>query len=323
MLGTIQKNVLTTLHYFAISGKPLTLWECWQHYFLLAPLGRQKIILFDLKKVLSHLPSVCQKRGFYFLRGNERQISERQNLYNLARPKWKRAQRVATILAYLPYVRLVALCNTVAFHTAQAQSDIDLLIIVRRGRLWFTRFLVTVAVSVLRLRRHGQKIANRICLSFYLGDDYLNLLSLALPARSGQPAVLQDPYLVHWITRICPLYDDGIGRQFFLKNAWVKTIMPHALAYRGVPRCRIKIGAWGKLLKRMQEYFWGTPGGNLAEALLKKIQIKKMSRNTRSVARESNTKVVISDSVLKFHEKDARIFYRDTLDKILKFAKIV
>ena len=53
--------------------------------------------------------------------------------------------------------------------------------------------------------------------------------------------------------------------------------------------------------------------GRGIELLAKKIQLAKMSHNTTSAAKKiDTTEVVISDTMLKLHETDRRVLYRDT-----------
>lgn len=323
MSKDIQKNILTTFHYHSLLGKPLTLFECRSNYLALF---KEKDFPDDLslnffRKILARMPEIEERRGFYFLKGQGSLVAKRLGLYNVSVEKWKRARKVAFLLACLPFVRMVAICNTVAFHTARRQSDIDFLIIVRAGRIWLTRFLVTFWVSLLGLRRHGHKIQDRICLSFYLADNSLNLKDVSLFDKAGYE--IQDPYLIHWLARVCPLYDDGIGKRFFRANRWIEKELPFFINFLGVPRRRVICSRFCKLVKILQDVFLNSKLGDLLESSLKKIQISKMSRNTKSVAREANTKVVISDLMLKFHEKDTRADYRDALDRNLKFAKII
>ena len=48
--------------------------------------------------------------------------------------------------------------------------------------------------------------------------------------------------------------------------------------------------------------FYGRVGDWL-EKIAKKMQLKKMAKNTESLAKENDSRVIISDTMLKFHEK--------------------
>jgi len=56
----------------------------------------------------------------------------------------------------------------------------------------------------------------------------------------------------------------------------------------------------------------------LVELFLKKVQIEKMSKNNKSLAKENDTRVIISDNMLKFHENDRRDFYQNKFKQQLE-----
>jgi len=318
-MPNLQKNILYTLTFFDLIGKPLTLFECWQYCFNIFPL-KSEVKIKDIEDILKKDPMVASLNGFYFLVGRKDLVVKRWRAHNFSQPKWKRARRAICILSYIPFVRMIAVCNTVAFNTAHEKSDIDFLVLVQQGKMWTTRFVITILVSLLGLRRHHHRIANRICLSFYLTDDYLSLNKLALRGKNG---AVNDPYLVYWVSCMSPIYDGGKGGFFFSQNNWIRKYLPRYIPYAGVGRRVIPYSFFRKIWKQGVEYLLLSSLGQRIEKVLKKLQLAKMSHNTKSVAGEPNTKVIISDQILKFHEEDARVFYQDTLDKRFNFAKIV
>lgn len=291
-------------------NKPLTLFECWQNLFSIFPMAR-KPSLSEVEAILEKHHRVESKNGFYFKKGREALGRERQIRHNFSRERWKRGRLAAAFLSFLPFVRMVSLCNTVAFNLADAKSDIDFFIITKKNKIWTSRFLVTGLVSLLGLRRHGQKIANRVCLSFYLTDDNLNLERIAL--KNKKDGQTEDPYLAFWCSRVSPIYGAGAAFHFFRANAWVKKFLPRTIFFRLVPRCRATDNFLKRFLKKIFEAFLGF---QFLEKYLRRLQRGKMSRNTQSAAKEENTKVVISDEMLKFHEKDLRFFYQDYMHKM-------
>jgi len=59
------------------------------------------------------------------------------------------------LLELFPQILLVALCNSRAMGEADANSDIDLFIIAKKGNLWTVRFIVTALTSMLGVRRRN------------------------------------------------------------------------------------------------------------------------------------------------------------------------
>ena len=65
---------------------------------------------------------------------------------------------VIRLLGLFPQIQMIALCNSRAMGEADANSDIDLFIITKKGNLWTARFIATVITSIFSLRRgntHG------------------------------------------------------------------------------------------------------------------------------------------------------------------------
>ncbi|MDO8435221.1 MAG: nucleotidyltransferase domain-containing protein, partial [bacterium] len=66
--------------------------------------------------------------------------------------KLRRAQRFAWLFGLLPWVRLVCACGSVAWGTADEESDIDFCIVTKPGRIWSTRFIIAGTLEVFGLR---------------------------------------------------------------------------------------------------------------------------------------------------------------------------
>ena len=87
--------------------------------------------------------------------------------------------KAAKILSYLPFIKSIAVVNSLAFFNCDKKSDIDFLIITERNKIWTARALSSVLMHILGLRRYGKKVAKRICLSFYISEEKLDLSYIA------------------------------------------------------------------------------------------------------------------------------------------------
>jgi hypothetical protein len=63
--------------------------------------------------------------------------------------------------------------------------------------------------------------------------------------------------------------------------------------------------------KKAWEKMWEGSYGDMIDLQAKKIQLSKMKFSGKLIDRGEDKGVVISDGVLKFHEKDTRIGYRE------------
>lgn len=296
MNDQLQKSILQTLSFWDIFDYPLTKEELY-HGLCCIDDTDFRIEYTDFLQQFEHLEHIEHKDWFYFLPGREEIVAKRQLKVKLIEQKMKIARRGIKKLAKVPFVRAVFVCNTVAMGFADEDSDIDVFIIVKKGRIWLARFLATLALSLFGLRRTKTKIKNRICLSFYLSDDSLNLEKIA---------VKDDIYLIYWIDNLIPVYDPHNLHQSILQaNRWVRKYLPNGL------RTYLGVGAYcNTLIRKLFEKMWGGSYGDLIEKQAKGIQQAKMKINSRSAQNASDTRVVVSDSMLKFHETDRREEYK-------------
>lgn len=309
----MEQSILAAICYFDVFDYPLTLLEIWQWLFTPTPLD-QAVSLSAVKTALEdseYLKSrINFKNGFYFLNNRGGLIAIRLKRYGLSGQKNKIAMKGVGLLRFLPFIKLVGLCNNSGNNNIREDSDIDLFIITSSKRLFTARFLITLALSLVRLRRHDKKITDRLCLSFYVSQDDLDFSKIKIAAS--------DVYLVYWIANLFPLYDRGAYDNFLAQNSWIKKYLPNHLAKAGSFRRQVFDNMSAKLSHSSLEYILGGFMGDLLERLLKKIQFLKMSKNNKSLARENDSRVIISDTMLKFHENDRRLFYQDNFLARLK-----
>lgn len=261
--------------------------------------SRAAVAFFDL----FDLPLVTPE-GFSFLPGRESVLERWQSAVRHIDRKLMIAGRACRILRWVPFVDAVFACNTVAIGNADDDSDIDVLVVVRDRRLWFTRLLVTAVLSIAGLRRHGKKIRDRVCLSFYLTPSAFELSEIAIP----QP----DIYLAYWLRTLIPLFDpENIFYRLQTANRWVESLVPPTAAFCAAPRIRTDATRASLAWRSFWERAWSGAYGDMLERQAKTLQRARMNRNTESAERRGGTGVVVSDTMMKFHEHDRRKQYQD------------
>lgn len=147
------------------------------------------------------LPNIQQKTEF----------TETTKSHHIWSKKYlKKAHKWLPFFRFLPGVRAVAVCNTVALGTADKNSDIDLFIITASGKLWTARIFCTLFCQILRIRRHHKKVAGRFCLSFFVTENFLDFEKIAIEPR--------DPYLAFWISSLIPIFGKEVFKKILEKN---------------------------------------------------------------------------------------------------------
>lgn len=279
--SSLTENVWQTLCWFDVFGQAASLEEI--HRFLFWQKASEK----EVERVLKKDPRIGSSFGFYFLRRKNASVLARCGRQFQSGKLWRRVLRHLFLFRLTPFLRLAAVGNTLAMGWPEKNSDIDLLIIAQKNRLFTARFFLTLWTQIFRMRRHGHKISGRFCLSFFLAKDSLDLEKLKIGAH--------DPYLAFWVTTLIPLYGDSAD--FFAANTWVQQYFPNAKLATTAKKIR------GKTL--LEKMLSGHVGNGL-ERSLQKWQLKRATKKQKS--KRKNT-VVISDEVLKFHETDRREYF--------------
>lgn len=215
---------------------------------------------------------------------------------------WARVDQYLPYLRILPFIKMVAVCNNLAFGKVDEESDIDLFIVAKKGRLFTVRIFITVILHVLGVRRHGKKVNARFCLSFFVDEDFLDLSKIALE---------DDFYLAFWVRNLLPVIDSVdengcFSERFLSKNLWIKDFFNEeddfVLKKHVLPSSRF-CNFCRKLNEIMFGYFWG----DFFEFLMKKWQLKRAS--AKMAFASENAHLLVEEHILKFHNVDRRREY--------------
>jgi hypothetical protein len=192
-------------------------------------------------------------------------------------------------LRWFPFIKMIGVCNTLAYNNSRKDADIDLFIVTKRGRAWQARFWVTGFLKLLGLRPRPGRTRDRLCDSFFVDEDHLDLHGLA---------IVQEIYLPYWITQIVPVYDEGVYERFMAANQWVRKLLPNFLPIGPTSRHRVRRLGWGKKVINGKFSLW-------PEQIFKRGQLAIMPDNLKSKI-GAGSQVVVQDGVLKFHDNDRR-----------------
>ena len=197
--------VLKTLHYADIFDYPLKFEEI--HKYLVEP---QTVDV--LKETLSGMIVVD---GYYCLPGQEGIIKLRKKREKWSGPKLRKAKRIAGVLKFIPWIKLIGVTGALAVENSEEGDDIDLMIVTASQRLWLTRGLVVIFLLLTRQYRRPGKIKDKICPNLMLSEE-----ALEFPDH--------DLFTAHEIVQMKPIYDRLNTYQKFLQvNGWIKDFLPN------------------------------------------------------------------------------------------------
>lgn len=309
----LEKTILATVSYYDIFDYPLTGFEIWRYLicakdltgddlqadsthgsFESAGLPRHSVIatagetfeaLHESELLKTH---IGHRFGFYHLLGRESIVEKRLWRKKLADQKWKKLKPVFNLLILTPFVRGIFVSGSLAMENSKDDSDVDIIVVARCGRIWTVRTLLTLLTGVLGVRRHGEKTKDRICLNHYITDE-----SLRIPFESLYNAESYAHLLNIYIE------DDGIFHRFQEANSWLADYLvnyqPTELhSSRAVRKNRLLLS-----LAHTGEFFLGDAAGDKLEKIFSDIESKRIRRDPLHL--KSGGRITIDETQLEFH----------------------
>lgn len=321
-LNLLQKSILATVCYYDVFNHPLTGFEVFKYLinplFIINKFGDKKNqdiepvrknSYISILKELKNIPQIEEEKGFYFLRGRKEIVKTRINRQKIAISRWKKVYKIVKFLQICPFIKMIAVCNGLAIRNSKKEADIDFFIIIKKGRIWMTRFFITFLIWIIGEWRHKNKIKERICLSFYITEQALNLKNIAI-----QP---YDIYLAHWILELKPVHYHGdIYKKFFQENKWLEFYFLNFGQILNEPHPQLRVSKWAISIRKILEKILKGRIGDLIEKLFKLFEKRKII--SKLTAHDIPTAVVISDEILKFHENDKRKYFQEKFEKKLE-----
>lgn len=229
-----------------------------------------------------------------------------------------RAQKYIDKLTWIPWLRMVAVVNSLSMYATHRDSDIDLFIVTSRGTLWWVRVMVTLTFSLHGVWRHGEDIADHFCLSFFVTEDALDMKEIALE---------DDIYLYFWMYYMRPILVVGDTWERFQKVNGILDSRLQIIDNRlQIIDYRLQItDSRGQIIdfrgqraedrgvEHEKSQIW-TFIAKICNILIKPIWEWRSRRTWRAKWKPEG--VIITSDILKFHDKDRRREIRDHLRQI-------
>ena len=287
---TVKQAVIATLAYFDLFSIPLTRAEISEHLFF-ATADERKIDIY-----LKESPLISFYDGYYSIKGDEKLYEEFKQKRKRTKEYWKKVNKYNFLFSFCPFIKLVAVCNSTPISNVDFKSDIDLLVITEKNKMFTARFFLTLFTSILGVRRHGNKTKKRFCLSFYISEDAMNFEDMA-----HKP---YDIYLAYWLKTLEPVAGNyETYEELLLANEnWLESYFRTITSKRRFFRRRSEEAE--KWKERIEKLF----ASNAWENTFKKWQKNRAEEKYKLLSDQSGT--IISDTILKFHDRDRRLDLR-------------
>ncbi len=311
MSTSLEKQILATIVYYDILDYPLTAFEVFL-YLVGENTVETRHCLVSTAEIIGLLNSseylkkhINQKHGFYFLKKTNKVetrhclvstdikikiVQQRLNRKKLADQKWKKAKKIFWLMQITPFLKMVLVSGSLAMGNSKNESDIDLIITAKKGRIWTVRTFVTLLTSVLGARRHSNITKNKICLNHYITDK-----SLKIPFESLYNA----QSYVHLINIYNSEEDKKIFQKFQEENEWIKKYarnykLSELGGFRSINR--------NKMLGSISKIFEVILSGKFGDCLEKKLSEIQSGRIKKDkLYKKSGGRITIDDDQLEFH----------------------
>lgn len=296
----LKGNILATLAYYDVFDFPLKAEEVFNYLINFkhlyqndetAKLDTLSYLRIEMvKKELDQLilnKTINYREGYFFLNDREYLVPLRQKREKIAKHKWQITRRTVRWLGLLPYVRAIFASGSLAMSNTDELSDLDVLIVVKRDRIWLARFLILGLLAMLGVRRKGsdQIAPSKICSNHFITDK-----SLHIPLKSI--------YNAQTYSNLVPIYltDRKLIDEFKKENSWVLDYVFNWSKINLEPI--IKLGV-ARMVTGVFEKVLDFIVGNFLEKIVGNYQRQRIADNP--ITRQPNGRVVFSDEQLEFH----------------------
>jgi hypothetical protein len=310
----LETTILRTIRYFDVLGLPVTALQVWRA--LIMPQEENRVrwgdqALYSLRQVQGALQSLEEQQlvemrwGYFFLLGQRALVRERLHRQVLAQRKWRIARQVVRWLIYVPFIKMIAGSGSLALDNTRPTSDLDVFIIVEKGRIWTARLLLLCVTQLTGRRRKywDRQAPDKICLNHYISD-----------ANVAIAPVIRNVHTAVTYTHLVPLFGQPMYKQFQKVNAaWMKSFLmyPDPPFIFSVYQVKPRLFLWR--IREQLAQFLLEPIGQWLERQVERWQRQAIARHTEP---GRGGRVFVSDQELAFHP-DSKVpsilqkFYQD------------
>jgi hypothetical protein len=270
-LSALERAVLETIVYSDVFDFALTASEVQRWLRVAASLEDVEAVLRSepLSALLSSLSP------YVMLRGREELVEVRHRRLLSSRKLQRQARHYASLIARLPFVRMVALTGSLAVDSSEAGDDVDYLIVTAPGRVWLARTATMLVVRLAALR------GVTVCPNYVL-----SVAALELPCHEA--------YTARELLQMAPLFGAEVHRRMLAANGWWRDYLPNVEPVAMQPRDE----SGQSLLRRGFEALLGGRLGDALEGWLYRRKAGELQRQARGIG---ETETVFDETMCKGH----------------------
>lgn len=208
--------------------------------------------------------------------------------------KWEKFLQRTWPFRHIPFVDFVLAAGSLAYGNVRQESDFDVIVAVKPGRIFTARLFCILAFGALGWRRkrlnHDEAAADKICLNHFI------------TARTYR---LSPPYNAYWQNlyfNLAPVFGgtQKLNEFWEANRDWLgseKTYYDDLRHLHKTPSAS----------KRFIEKIFSGSFGDALERFVKNIQVKRIEKSLKSDAPGYQPRIIYNDKELEFHPDTRRI----------------
>ncbi len=272
----LRQTLFTVAYYNALGYYP-TSFFIWKNLIDIKN-KKTKASLKNIVKILDELIStnkIIEHNGMHKLVKDQRLKAEYLDWYKeqiqknkISTEKIKQAKKWAKASSWVPYLRGLFLTGTLAMKRGGTNSDWDVLVVLKKDRIWIGRLILTGWLHLIKKRRHKQIVQNRFCLNQFVVDKKLKFKE-------------QNEFFGNELIMAIQLLDaSDLKNKIFKKNKnWLKEFKPNIKFRKSI---NTKNGFSKKVQKKAENILEIFRLAEMINALSKKIMLQKIIDNPKT-----------------------------------------
>ena len=192
------------------------------------PLKKQELarwICGPALKLKKPRPKISLIGDYYVLTGREGTVAQRLKKEQVSRRKMQTLSKIRPIFESEKNVLMVGLTGSLAMNSATEASDIDLMVIVKKGRLWATRLKVLLLLIKHKIptRRARESVEqDKLCLNIWMDETDLMIKD-------------HNAYTAHELAQVVPLINKNhLYEKLIETNKWILNYWPNCLEVKSL-----------------------------------------------------------------------------------------
>ncbi len=297
-MSLLQQSIFDTVHFFDLFDMPVTVTQIWQYLIRVKSGYSHTPALKEIRDLLSSSNWLQAKLemqwGYVVKRGRLPLVRDRMRRHAIAQDKWKIVRRCAPFLAFVPFVQALAGSGSLALDNTKHSSDLDILVIVQKGRIWTARlFLLCISQFLGRRRKYYAASApDMLCLNHYVSSSSL------VVSKDIQNICMAMQYAL-----LVPIFHDDGVRTFLQRNSrWMDAYVRIPAIPSVLHRYTIRLSSFAAYIKRQLELLLLEPIGDIVERWAERLQQWVMFRHAvKQGGYPHSGRIVLTANELAFH----------------------